>query len=51
MAIDPVCKMEVSEEEALYTSEYLGKKFYFCAQGCKHAFDEHPESYLKDEPK
>jgi YHS domain-containing protein len=46
MAIDPVCKMEVKEEEAAATSEYQGKTYYFCATGCKIDFDEDPEKYL-----
>jgi YHS domain-containing protein len=46
MAIDPVCKMTVKEKEAVATSEYKGKKYYFCAMGCKKAFDSNPEKYL-----
>jgi Cu+-exporting ATPase len=46
MAIDPVCKMEVEESKAAATSEYKGKKYYFCAVGCKKAFDKDPEKYL-----
>jgi YHS domain-containing protein len=46
MAIDPVCKMEVQETQAAATSEYKGKKYYFCAAGCKKAFDRDPEKYL-----
>jgi Cu+-exporting ATPase len=49
MAIDPVCKMEVEESKAAATSEYKGKKYYFCAVGCKKAFDENPEKYLAGE--
>ncbi|GAF93519.1 unnamed protein product [marine sediment metagenome] len=49
MAIDPVCKMEVKESEAAATSEYQGKKYYFCAAGCKKAFDQDPEKYLAGE--
>ena len=48
MAIDPVCKMEVAEKKAAATSEYKGKKYYFCAVGCKKAFDANPEKYLAD---
>ncbi len=47
MAIDPVCGMEVDEKEAAATSEYKGKTYYFCALGCKKAFDENPEKYLE----
>ena len=48
MAIDHVCKMEVDEKAAAATSEYKGKTYYFCAPGCKKAFDDEPEKYLKD---
>ena len=46
IAIDPVCKMKVEESTAAATSEYKGKKYYFCAAGCKKAFDKEPEKYL-----
>jgi len=46
MAIDPVCKMKVDEKNAPATSEYKSKKYYFCAVGCKKAFDINPEKYL-----
>jgi YHS domain-containing protein len=49
MAIDPICHMEVKESEAVATSEYKGKTYYFCAVGCKKAFDQDPEKYLADE--
>ena len=45
MAIDPVCKMEVDETKAAATSDYKGKKYYFCAAGCKKAFDQSPENW------
>ncbi len=51
MAIDPVCKMEVEESSAAATSEYKGKMYYFCAVGCKRAFDQDPEKYLGEEKK
>jgi YHS domain-containing protein len=46
MAIDPVCKMTVDEKTAPATSEYKGTTYYFCAMGCKKAFDKDPEKYL-----
>jgi len=48
MAIDPVCLMEVEEATAKWTSDYLGKTYYFCAPGCKFSFDEDPEQYLTE---
>ena len=49
MAVDPVCKMQVEESKAVATSEYKGKKYYFCAVGCKKAFDKDPEQYIAKE--
>ena len=49
MAIDPVCHMEVEESSAAATSDYKGKTYYFCAVGCKKAFDKDPEKYLVSE--
>jgi len=34
---------------AAATSEYKGRKYYFCAVGCKKAFDQNPEKYLSQE--
>lgn len=49
MAIDPVCGMEVNEQNPAATSEYKGQTYYFCAPGCKAAFDKDPEKYLNGE--
>ncbi|MEM1512653.1 MAG: YHS domain-containing protein [Candidatus Jordarchaeales archaeon] len=46
-ALDPVCKMEVDVDKAKWKSTYKGKTYYFCAPGCKKAFDENPEKYVK----
>ncbi|MCJ7575256.1 MAG: heavy metal translocating P-type ATPase [Dehalococcoidia bacterium] len=46
MVTDPVCGMKVDEKKAAATSEYKAKKYYFCAAGCKKAFDKDPEKYL-----
>lgn len=47
MAIDPVCKMEVDPESAPAKAEYEGETYYFCAPGCKVAFEKNPEKFLK----
>jgi Cu+-exporting ATPase len=49
MAIDPICGMNVNEEEAAGVSEYKGKKYYFCSTGCKKKFDENPEFIINPE--
>ena len=46
MAIDPVCGMEVPEDGARGTSEYQGRKYFFCSPMCKRKFDADPEKYL-----
>ncbi len=48
MAIDPVCKMNVDERTTQYKAEHKGKVYYFCAPGCKKAFEENPERYTVD---
>jgi len=47
MERDVVCGMAVNPDTAAATSEYNGRTYYFCAQGCKAAFDRNPEKYLK----
>ncbi len=47
-ARDPVCGMQVAEDEAAGTSEYQGKTYYFCALGCKRQFDEDPDAYTTE---
>ena len=46
MAKDPVCGMDVDKTSARHKSEYKGHTYYFCAPGCKKAFEDGPESYL-----
>ncbi|MDD1713003.1 MAG: YHS domain-containing protein [Methanoregulaceae archaeon] len=48
MATDPVCMMKVDEKSAKFASDYQGKKYYFCAPGCKKAFDADPEKYVRN---
>ncbi|MBI4479689.1 MAG: YHS domain-containing protein [Acidobacteria bacterium] len=46
MATDPVCKMVIDESKAAATATYRGQTYYFCALGCKKAFEQNPEKYL-----
>ncbi len=46
---DVVCGMWVDTETAPAKTEYKGKTYYFCAPGCKVAFEKDPERYLKAE--
>ena len=46
-AIDPICKMDVDTGNPPGgQSEYQGTTYYFCAPGCKVAFEGEPEKYL-----
>lgn len=47
MAIDPVCGMQVDRQTARHTAEYQGTTYYFCAPGCKRAFEADPRRYVQ----
>ena len=49
MAKDLVCGMDVNEDEARakgLTTDYQGQTYYFCAPGCKRAFEQDPQQYV-----
>jgi len=46
MEKDPVCGMSVDPATARHTSEYQRKSYYFCAPGCRRAFEADPAKYL-----
>jgi|FaiFalDrversion2_1042247.scaffolds.fasta_scaffold00579_7 YHS domain-containing protein len=47
MVRDPVCGMEIDHPaHAVASVTYAGHIFYFCAQGCKDAFEKEPGRYL-----
>ena len=45
--VDPVCGMFVSPGKSELVSFYNGEPYYFCAEGCRKAFEENPKRYLK----
>ncbi len=45
MATDPICKMNVNENQAKYTSMHGDKKYFFCSAACKLEFDKNPSKY------
>ena len=48
-AIDPICKMDVDTDNPPGgQSDYQGTTYYFCAPGCKVAFDKEPDKYLSE---
>lgn len=46
-ATDPICGMTVHVEQAKYHSIHEGADYWFCASGCKRAFDADPVSALR----
>ncbi|MDE3076489.1 MAG: YHS domain-containing protein [Chloroflexota bacterium] len=46
MEKDPVCGMNVDPKTARNSAEYQGKTYYFCAPGCKRAFEQDPQKYV-----
>jgi len=48
-AIDPVCQMEVEVATAKWIAEHQGETYYFCAPGCKTAFEKDPSTFLASE--
>ncbi|MEI6386869.1 MAG: YHS domain-containing protein [Spirochaetota bacterium] len=45
-ALDPVCGMAVDTATTKLASDYNGLTVYFCAPGCKRAFDAAPEKFI-----
>ncbi|MBI2184078.1 MAG: YHS domain-containing protein [Thaumarchaeota archaeon] len=42
---DPVCEMEVEEDEAVELV-HEGKTYYFCCDGCMNIFKKNPSKYI-----
>ncbi len=47
MAKDPVCGMDVSEEDVKGTAQHEGKSYEFCSADCREEFVENPERYTR----
>ncbi|CAB1074556.1 hypothetical protein D1AOALGA4SA_2375 [Olavius algarvensis Delta 1 endosymbiont] len=46
MVLDPVCGMTVNQRIADIATTIQGRKYYFCAEGCRDAFVADPDKYL-----
>jgi len=49
--IDLVCGMTVAAEKSNRPFEYEGVTYYFCAPGCRTAFEKDPSSFINQEAK
>lgn len=47
LKIDPVCGMKVDPSETAIVATHDGCSYYFCADGCRKAFEANPGKYLK----
>ncbi len=45
-ALDPVCGMTVDIATSSLITTHEGHTYHFCSAGCKHRFEQHPETYL-----
>src|SRR6476659_2587227 len=43
--IDPVCGMQLDDQQTAIPSQYLNRTYYFCSLGCKQQFDNAPQQY------
>jgi P-type Cu+ transporter len=50
MERDPVCRMTVDAERAAASTEWNGKKYFFCSDGCRKKFIANPEKYADAPP-
>ena len=48
--IDPVCLMDIEEEDSVGTVEHEGVTYYFCAESCLERFRENPAQFLGPDP-
>jgi len=45
MTTDPVCGMTLEESAAKASTDYEGKRYYFCSDACREEFEAHPDQY------
>ena len=48
---DPVCGMKVDPAQTDLMATFEGKRYYFCAEGCRKTFEKKPQKYLKPQRK
>ena len=46
MQTDPVCGMQVDDQQTSLKSQYQGTNYSFCSADCKRKFDQQPEQYV-----
>jgi Cu+-exporting ATPase len=47
MTKDPVCGMQVDENNSEFQSQYDGKQYSFCSEDCKNKFEQNPQQFAR----
>src|SRR4051794_15065267 len=47
---DPVCGMVVDPRTTQHRSQYQGRTYHFCSNGCRENFVADPQKYLRKSP-
>jgi len=47
MTTDPVCGMKVDEKRSEFQTQFAGKKYFFCSDECRQAFQADPDEYVE----
>ncbi len=47
MTVDPVCGMKVDDKRAELQTQFAGRKYYFCSEECRQAFQADPDEYVE----
>lgn len=43
--VDPVCGMQIEEEDAVGQAEHEGRTYYFCSSACQRKFETNPAEF------
>jgi len=47
MTTDPVCGLEVDEEQSQFKMMFAGRKYAFCSDDCRKEFADRPEEFVE----
>jgi YHS domain-containing protein len=47
--LDPVCGRQLEEPEGQPSTEYKKRRYFFCSEGCRSAFEKQAERFRLNE--
>jgi YHS domain-containing protein len=47
--LDPVCGRHLEEPEGQPSTEYKKRRYFFCSENCRHAFERQAERFRMNE--